>query len=117
MWGPKFGTFVRWKRIVRTIGLRQSTKEIGVSPTYLSKVERGEFTPQTKDKGPGVNPALWPKPYARSVLRAVAAFGHRPSNSARAKRFCSRQRKLHGSNRAERPFAHPQHAAGTLQHR
>lgn len=47
---PKFGEFVRREREVREIGLREMAKKIGVSPTYLSKVERDEFTPPTEDK-------------------------------------------------------------------
>ena len=30
--------------------MREMAKKIGVSPTYLSKVERDEFTPPTEDK-------------------------------------------------------------------
>ena len=48
--GLKFGAFVRRKREAREIGLREMAKKIGVSPTYLSKVERNEFTPPTEDK-------------------------------------------------------------------
>jgi HTH-type transcriptional regulator, competence development regulator len=45
-----FGAFIRREREVREIGLREMAKKIGVSPTYLSKVERGEFTPPTEQK-------------------------------------------------------------------
>ena len=38
--GLKFCAFVRRKREAREIGLREMAKKIGVSPTYLSKVER-----------------------------------------------------------------------------
>lgn len=48
--GLKFGAFVRREREAREIGLREMAKKIGVSPTYLSKVERDEFTPPTEDK-------------------------------------------------------------------
>jgi transcriptional regulator with XRE-family HTH domain len=48
--GLKFGAFVRREREAREIGLREMAKRIGVSPTYLSKVERDEFTPPTEDK-------------------------------------------------------------------
>src|SRR5579883_3176257 len=37
----KFGAFIRRER---------EAKEIGVSPTYLSKVERDEFPPPAEDK-------------------------------------------------------------------
>jgi transcriptional regulator with XRE-family HTH domain len=46
----KFGAFVRREREAREIGLREMAKNIGVSPTYLSKVERDEFTPPTEEK-------------------------------------------------------------------
>jgi DNA-binding Xre family transcriptional regulator len=46
----KFGAFIRGEREAREIGLREMAKMIGVSPTYLSKVERDEFTPPTEDK-------------------------------------------------------------------
>ena len=46
----KFGAFVRRKREAKEIGLREMAKMIGVSPTYLSKVERDEFPPPAEDK-------------------------------------------------------------------
>jgi transcriptional regulator with XRE-family HTH domain len=46
----KFGAFIRRQREAREIGLREMAKKIGVSPTYLSKVERDEFTPPTEEK-------------------------------------------------------------------
>ena len=46
----KFGAFVRREREAREIGLREMAKMIGVSPTYLSKVERDEFPPPAEDK-------------------------------------------------------------------
>lgn len=46
----KFGAFIRRKREAQEIGLREMAKKIGVSPTYMSKVERDEFTPPTEDK-------------------------------------------------------------------
>src|SRR5687768_8689396 len=46
----KFGAFIRREREAREIGLREMAKKIGVSPTYLSKVERDEFTPPTEEK-------------------------------------------------------------------
>jgi transcriptional regulator with XRE-family HTH domain len=48
--GLKFGAFIRRKREAREIGLREMAKKIGVSPTYMSKVERDEFTPPTEDR-------------------------------------------------------------------
>jgi transcriptional regulator with XRE-family HTH domain len=46
----EFGAFVRGKRETKDIGLREMAKMIGVSPTYLSKVERDEFPPPAEDK-------------------------------------------------------------------
>jgi transcriptional regulator with XRE-family HTH domain len=46
----RFGEFVRMRRIAKEIGLREMAKMVGVSPTYLSKVERDEFPPPTEDK-------------------------------------------------------------------
>jgi transcriptional regulator with XRE-family HTH domain len=37
--GLQFGAFVRREREAKEIGLREMAKKIGVSPTYLSKVE------------------------------------------------------------------------------
>ena len=45
-----FGTTVRRERERLQIGLRQFAKMIGVSPTYLSKVEREQFPPPAEDK-------------------------------------------------------------------
>jgi transcriptional regulator with XRE-family HTH domain len=46
----KFGAFIRARREAREIGLREMAKMIGVSPTYVSKVERDEFPPPAEDK-------------------------------------------------------------------
>ena len=48
--GMRFGAFIRREREAKEIGLREMAKKIGVSPTYLSKVERDEFAPPTEDK-------------------------------------------------------------------
>ena len=45
-----FGAIVRRERERREIGLRQMAKMIGVSPTYLSKLERDHFPPPAEDK-------------------------------------------------------------------
>ena len=50
MSGERFGEFVRREREAKDIGLREMAKMIGVSPTYLSKVERDEFPPPAEDK-------------------------------------------------------------------
>jgi transcriptional regulator with XRE-family HTH domain len=46
----RFGHFVRRRREAKEIGLREMAKLIGVSPTYLSKVERDEFPPPAEDR-------------------------------------------------------------------
>jgi HTH-type transcriptional regulator, competence development regulator len=46
----KFGAFIRREREGKEIGLREMAKMIGVSPTYLSKVERDEFPPPAEDR-------------------------------------------------------------------
>jgi transcriptional regulator with XRE-family HTH domain len=46
----RFGAFVRREREAKEIGLREMAKMIGVSPTYLSKVERDEFQPPAEDR-------------------------------------------------------------------
>jgi transcriptional regulator with XRE-family HTH domain len=45
-----FGSFTRWQREAREISLREMAKRIGVSPTYLSKVERDKIQPPTEAK-------------------------------------------------------------------
>jgi transcriptional regulator with XRE-family HTH domain len=45
-----FGAMVRREREDRKIGLRAMAKMIAVSPTYLSKIERDEFSPPAEDK-------------------------------------------------------------------
>jgi transcriptional regulator with XRE-family HTH domain len=45
-----FGALLRREREAKEIGLREMAKKIGVSPTYLSKIERGDFDPPAEDK-------------------------------------------------------------------
>jgi transcriptional regulator with XRE-family HTH domain len=45
-----FGALVRQEREAKEIGLREMAKMIGVSPTYLSKVERDEFPLPAEDR-------------------------------------------------------------------
>lgn len=45
-----FGAIVRRLREKRGIGLRKFAQTVGMSPTYLSKVERDEFKPPTEEK-------------------------------------------------------------------
>ena len=46
----KFGAYIRSVREERKVGLREMARKIGVSPTYVSKVERDEFAPPAEDK-------------------------------------------------------------------
>jgi transcriptional regulator with XRE-family HTH domain len=50
MSGRRFGALVRREHEAKEIGLREMAKMIGVSPTYLSKVERDEFPPPAEDR-------------------------------------------------------------------
>lgn len=43
-----FGSKVRKTRIEQDYGLREFAGKIDVSPTYLSKIERGEFDPPSE---------------------------------------------------------------------
>ena len=45
-----YGKKVRAKRESMQISLRDFAKKIEISPTYLSKIERGEFPPPTEDR-------------------------------------------------------------------
>lgn len=53
-----FGQRVRRLREVRKIGLREAAAKVGISPTYLSRVERGDEK----------------TPPAEEVIRAVATL-------------------------------------------
>jgi ribosome-binding protein aMBF1 (putative translation factor) len=50
MAGESFGAFVRREREAKEIGLREMALKVGMSPTYLSKIERDEFDPPAEDK-------------------------------------------------------------------
>lgn len=54
----KFGTTLRALREAKMIGLRKFAKAVGMSPTYLSKVERGEFPPPSEEKVVAIAHAL-----------------------------------------------------------
>ena len=45
-----FGSRVRQKRMDKQITLRKFADMIGVSPTYVSQIERDEFKPPSDDK-------------------------------------------------------------------
>ena len=48
--GREFGATIRELREERRIGLRQFARMIGVSATYLSKIEREELPPPAEDR-------------------------------------------------------------------
>jgi transcriptional regulator with XRE-family HTH domain len=56
--GSKFGQRVRTLRAERGVGLRKFARQVGISPTYLSKIERGEFPPPAEDKVIAIADAL-----------------------------------------------------------
>ncbi len=49
--GNEFGAYIREHRLAAKIGLRDAAKVIGISPGYLSDVERGER--------PALSPKHW----------------------------------------------------------
>ena len=53
-----FGAKVRRLREAQNKGLRNFAKIVGMSPTYLSKVERGEFNPPSEEKVRAIAEAL-----------------------------------------------------------
>lgn len=57
-----FGATVRRLREERKIGLRKFAQIVGMSPTYLSKVERDEFKPPTEEKVRAIAEALGQDP-------------------------------------------------------
>lgn len=54
----RFGATVRRLREKQKIGLRKFAQMVGMSPTYLSKVERDEFKPPTEEKVRAIAKAL-----------------------------------------------------------
>ena len=57
-----FGATVRRLREGQKIGLRKFAQLVGMSPTYLSKVERDEFKPPTEEKVRAIAEALGQDP-------------------------------------------------------
>jgi transcriptional regulator with XRE-family HTH domain len=49
-----FGALVRREREAKKIGLREMAKMLGVSPTYLSMIERGAIKPPAEDRVKGI---------------------------------------------------------------
>jgi len=64
-----FGKTVRVLRLRRGIGLRTFARQLGISPTYLSKIERGDFPPPAEDKVVSIADALGED---RDVMLALA---------------------------------------------
>ena len=48
--GHAFGSYVRQHREAKGVSLRKFAHQVGMSPTYLSKVERTEFPPPGETK-------------------------------------------------------------------
>ena len=46
----KFGTLIRTTRINLNIGLREFAKIIGISATYISKMEVGDYAPPSEER-------------------------------------------------------------------
>lgn len=65
----EFGSFIRREREGLKIGLREMARRIGVSPTYLSMVERGQVPPPAEDKVKAIADILGSK---RDELLALA---------------------------------------------
>jgi len=53
-----FGKTVRELRVKRGLGLRRFARQLGISPTYLSKIERGDFPPPAEAKVVAIADAL-----------------------------------------------------------
>lgn len=47
----KFGEFIRKRRLelIPPVTLRRFAEKVNISPTYLSKIERGDFEPPAED--------------------------------------------------------------------
>ncbi len=45
----KFGDTIRSLRIAQELGLRETAMVVGISPTYLSRIERGKESPPRPD--------------------------------------------------------------------
>lgn len=58
----QFGETIRGLREQKQISLRKFAETVGMSPTYLSKVERGEFPPPAEEKVLAIAAALQQDP-------------------------------------------------------
>jgi len=70
-----FGALLRRERQAKKLGLREMAKKIGVSATYLSKVERLESPPPTEEKVRAISQIIG---YDPDLLLAMA--GRIPSD-------------------------------------
>ena len=70
-----FGATVRRLRQARKIGLRKFAPMVGMSPTYLSKVERDEFKPPTEEKVRAIAEALGQDPDELLALAGRVSSG------------------------------------------
>lgn len=60
--GASFGPAVRARRLEKGLGLRELARKVGMSATYLSKVEREEFKPPAEEKVRAIAEALGDDP-------------------------------------------------------
>jgi HTH-type transcriptional regulator, competence development regulator len=60
--GARFGPTVRARRLEKGLGLRELARMVGMSATYMSKVERGEFGPPIEAKIRAIAEALGENP-------------------------------------------------------
>jgi transcriptional regulator with XRE-family HTH domain len=58
----KFGATIRTLREQRQISLRKFADKVGISPTYLSKIERDEFPPPGEETVKAIAEALGQDP-------------------------------------------------------
>lgn len=70
---PRFGPAVRAQRIQKSLGLRELARKVGMSATYLSKVEREEFSPPAENKIRAIAEALDLDPDALLALAGKVA--------------------------------------------
>jgi len=47
---PHFGALIREKRLAKGLSLRRFAQLVGISPTYVSQIETGNFDPPTAER-------------------------------------------------------------------
>ena len=75
----KFGATIRTLREEQQISLRKFAGKVGISPTYLSKIERDEFPPPGEDTVKTIAEALGQDPDEFCARQAISV----PTNSPR----------------------------------